>query len=48
MEENDKLFVLTDLNPRPEPWYLLNMSLGGEGDGLDVSGSYKSLNPTDN
>ena len=48
MEKNYKICVLADLNPRPQLWYLLNMSLGGEGGGLDVSGSYKSLNPTDN
>jgi hypothetical protein len=31
MDSNNKLYTLADLNPRPEHWYLLNMSLSGEG-----------------
>jgi len=30
MEDNDKIYALSDLNSRPEPRYLLNMSLDGE------------------
>jgi len=31
MESNDKIYALIDLIHRPEPRYLLSMSLGGEG-----------------
>lgn len=31
MEDTDKIYGPAYLNPRPEPRYLLNMSLGGEG-----------------
>ena len=43
MEDTDKIYAPADLNPRPEPRYLLNMSLGGEG-GLSLS---ISLSPCD-
>jgi hypothetical protein len=37
MEGKDKIYALANLNPKPELQYLLNMSLGGEVDDLDVS-----------
>jgi hypothetical protein len=39
--DGDKIFATADLNPRPEPWYLLNMSLSCEGGSLDVSEKIK-------
>jgi hypothetical protein len=43
MEDNDKMYSLTDLNPRPETRYLQIISLGGKGDGLDVSEKIKNF-----
>jgi len=41
MEDNDKIYALADLNPRPEPRNLLNMCMGGEGGSLYVSEEIK-------
>jgi len=49
MEDIDKSYALSDINPKPESRYLLNISLGGEGGGVDVSEKIKkSLNLTQN
>jgi hypothetical protein len=37
MENNDKIYTLTDLNLKTETLYLENNSLGKKGGGLDVS-----------
>ena len=49
MEDIDKSYALSDINPRPESRYLLNISLGGEGGRCGRFGEdKKSLNLTQN
>jgi hypothetical protein len=41
MECNANIYAPADVNPRPQPRYLLNMSVDGEGGGMDVSEKIK-------